>query len=322
MPIERVIIGSGYTGSRVLSALGAGRAIGFRRSADTATDPAVVAGHDLDGDLHGVGPQKLGEKLGVGPQKLDLDEVRPRKLSLPDRYSLLYTVPPGAAAADDARLERLMGMLQPLPERFVYLSTSGVYGDCGGRLVNESTPPNPQTSRAKRRLSAEQHLQAWTSSQGVSLVVLRVPGIYGPDRLGLEGIREARPVLIDRDANPGNRIHVDDLASCCVAALSVERPAGLYNVGDGDHRSSSWFTRTVARLAGLPPPPEVSRTEAEQSFSAMRLSFLGESRVLDNRKMLASLGVEPRYANAEDGIRASLAADRMLMRETLPGHRP
>lgn len=293
MPIERVIIGSGYTGSRVLTALGAGRAIGFRRSGETSTGGAVVA-------------------------RLDLDEVRPRKLPLPDKYSLLYTVPPRADDADDPRLERLLGMLQPLPERFVYLSTSGVYGDCDGRLVDESTASNPQTSRAKRRLAAEQYLQAWTKSNSVSLILLRVPGIYGPGRLGLEGIHEANSILIDREANPGNRIHVDDLAACCLAALSLERPAGLYNVGDGDHRSSSWFTRTVARLAGLPSPPEVSRKDAEQTFSAMRLSYLGESRRLDNRKMLGVLGVEPRYANAEDGIRASLAADGMLKRESLP----
>lgn len=287
--MEHVIIGSGYTGSRVLAALGAGRAIGFRRSGATAGDGAVVA-------------------------RLDLDEVRPRKLSLPDKYSLLYTVPPSANDADDPRLGRLLDMLQPLPERFVYLSTSGVYGDCEGRLVDESTAPNPQTSRATRRLAAEQQLQAWASSQSVSLIVLRVPGIYGPGRLGIEGIREAKPILLDSEANPGNRIHADDLVTCCLAALSLERPAGLYNVGDGDHRSSTWFTRTVARLAGLAPPPEVSRTEAEQTFSAMRLSFLGESRRLDNRKMLATLGVAPRYADAEDGIKASLVAESKLKR--------
>lgn len=296
MSIDCVIIGSGYTGSRVLAALGAGRAIGFRRSGDTSAGGADIA-------------------------RLDLDDVRPTELSLPDRYSLLYTVPPRVENGDDAddqRLARLLGLLHPLPQRFVYLSTSGVYGDCDGRLVDESTAPNPQTSRARRRLAAERHLQAWSASHGVSLIVLRVPGIYGPGRLGTEGIREAKPILIGSEANPGNRIHVDDLAACCLAALSLERPAGLYNVADGDHRSSSWFTRTVARLAGLPPPPEVSREEAEQSFSAMRMSFLGESRRLDNRKMLASLGVLPRYANAEDGIRASLAAEAVLKPETLP----
>ena len=296
MPIESVVVGSGYTGSRVLAALGAGRAIGFRRSGAASAD-------------------------GPRVERLDLDEVRPRELSLPDKYSLLYTVPPRADDAgnsEDPRLARLLGMLQPLPERFVYLSTSGVYGDCDGRLVDESTPPNPQTSRATRRLVAERQSQAWAADHGVSLIVLRVPGIYGPGRLGIEGKQEAKPILTDVAANPGNRIHVDDLATCCLAALLPERPAGIYNVGDGDHRSSTWFSRTVARLAGLPPPPEVSRKEAEQTFSAMRLSFLGESRRLDNRKMLATLGVELRYANAEDGIRASLVAEGTLQRETLP----
>lgn len=300
MSADCVIIGSGYTGSRVFAALGAGRAIGFRRSGGASASGNVIA-------------------------RLDLDDDRPTALSLPDRYSLLYTVPPRVKNGDDTddqRLARLLGLLHPLPQRFVYLSTSGVYGDCAGRLVDESTAPNPQTSRATRRLAAERQLQAWTASQGVSLIVLRVPGIYGPGRLGLEGIREAKPILVDSEANPGNRIHVDDLAACCLAALSLERPAGLYNVGDGDHRSSSWFTRTVARLAGLPPPPEVSRAEAERSFSAMRLSFLGESRRLDNRKMLASLGVEPRYTDAEDGIRVSLAAEAILKRQPSGDNRP
>jgi nucleoside-diphosphate-sugar epimerase len=213
-------------------------------------------------------------------------------------------------------------MLQPLPVRLVYLSTSGVYGDCGGRLVDESTPPDPRSPRAIRRLDAERQLQEWAESRDVSLVVLRVPGIYGPGRLPLDAIREGKPVVSEADSHPGNRIHVDDLASCCIAALSVDRPAGIYNVSDGDHRSSSWFTLAVARLAGLPAPPEVSRKVAVTTFSAMRLSFLAESRRLDNRKMLAVLGVEPRYANAQMGIRASLAADRMQERETLPNHRP
>ncbi len=115
------------------------------------------------------------------------------------------------------------------------------------------------------------------------------------------------PVLREEDATPGNRIHVDDLAACCVAALAPAIPAGLYNVGDNDHRSSTWFTGEVARQAGLPPPREISRAQAEREFSVQRMSFLRESRVVDTAKMRDVLGVTPRYANPEDGIRASLA---------------
>ncbi len=114
------------------------------------------------------------------------------------------------------------------------------------------------------------------------------------------------PVLDEESAHPGNRIHVDDLATCCIAALARHVPAGLYNVGDGDHRTSTWFTNEVARQLDLPPPPQISRHRAEQEFSTQRMSFLRESRIVDTSKMRDVLGVTPRYANPEEGIRASL----------------
>jgi len=117
------------------------------------------------------------------------------------------------------------------------------------------------------------------------------------------------PVLAEDSTNPGNRIHVDDLADCCVAALEPGVPAGIFNVGDGDHRSATWFTNEVARQAGLSRPPEISREAAAKEFSPMRLSFLSESRRVDTSKMRRVLGVTPRYANPEDGIRASLEAE-------------
>ncbi len=79
-------------------------------------------------------------------------------------------------------------------------------------------------------------------------------------------------------------------------------------MADGDHRSGTWFTNTVAEIAGLAPPPEISRADAETKFSETRLSFLDESRILDTSKMRNVLGFRPRYANAEDGIRASLVS--------------
>ena len=113
-------------------------------------------------------------------------------------------------------------------------------------------------------------------------------------------------MLDERDANPGNRIHVDDLVSCCIAAADLDTPAGIYNVGDGDTRSSTWFSCEVARQLGIEPGPRISRAEAAEQFSAMRMSFLSESRIVDTTRMREVLGVEPRYANAEDGIRDSL----------------
>ena len=236
----------------------------------------------------------------------DLDRPSTLPVELTNHYAVIYTVPPALGTETDDRLDHLLRQLSPLPGRFVYISTTGVYGDCGGAVVTEEHEPRPATDRGRRRLAAETLLRRWCDKHKVDLVILRVPGIYGPGRLGLEGIRERMPVLLEADANPGNRIHVSDLVSCCVAAVSAVIPAGIYNVGDGDFRTSTWFAHEVARQFDLPPAPEISRAQAEQQFSPMRLSFLSESRRIDTRKMKTILGVAPLYANAADGIRASL----------------
>lgn len=276
--MKRVVVGTGYTGGRVLAALG-GDACGYSRR---------------------------GAGSGTGVLTLDLDSSDPQAPGLPPGCALLYTVPPARDTEDDRRLQLLLSLLEPPPARFVYISTSGVYGDCDGRLVNEDATTHPATARARRRLAAERAAAGWCEARAVALVILRVPGIYGPGRLGLERIRSGEAVIAADEAPPGNRIHVDDLVACCLAALEPVCPPGVYNVGDGDHRSSSAFRRDVARLAGLPAPPEVPLAEAMATFSETRLSFLRESRRLDNRRMREVLGVEPRYADPEDGIRASL----------------
>ena len=158
---------------------------------------------------------------------------------------------------------------------------------------------------------AESLLEDWCTSRNVDRVILRVSGIYGPGRLGIDRLERGAPVLRDEDSGPGNRIHVDDLVECCVAALRKnDAPPGVYNVADGDHRSSAAFSGAVARLAGLPEPPEITRAQAERTFSEMRLSFLNESRRIDTTKMREVLGVVPRYADPGDGIRASLEEER------------
>lgn len=262
-----LVVGAGYTGKRII-AKHAG-SIALSRS----------TGFDLD-----------GENLQLPKQ-------------LPDLYQVIYTVPP-SLAAHDTRLDNCLQLLRPVPEKFIYLSTTGVYGDCRGALIDETTPLNPSTDRARRRVAAEAQLTQWAQDGNCELTILRVPGIYGPGRLGEARLREEQPVLQKTDANPGNRIHVDDLVRCCLAAL--EAPPGIYNVGDGDQRSSTWFATEVARQLGLPAPPGISRAVAAATFPTQRLSFLHESRRVDTRKMREQLGVIPTYADAADGIAASL----------------
>lgn len=278
-----LVTGTGYTGRRVLERLPADFVIGLSRSA-IETDRRLQA-FDLD-----------------SATALDLP------IELPSRYALVYTVPP-AGPAPDQRLRRFLSLLRPAPRRFVYISTTGVYGDCAGGTVSESTPPKPSNERAQRRVAAEKQLAEWAADNNCELVVLRAPGIYGPGRLGIERIEAGLPVICEEDANPANRIHVDDLASCCIAALSGDVPAGIYNVGDNDHRSSTWFTGEVARQLGLPSPPRISREQADLEFSPQRLSFMSDSRRVDTTRMREVLGVRPHYANPEDGIRSSLAEE-------------
>jgi nucleoside-diphosphate-sugar epimerase len=243
---------------------------------------------------------------GLTRHDYDLDSDAGFNVALPQQYDLIYTVPPSRDSVSDTRLERLLAHLDPPPRRFVYISTTGVYGDHGGALVNEDTPVDPGVDRSARRVAAEQALQAWATGSGCTAIILRVPGIYGPGRLGVERIREQMPIVREEDAGPGNRIHVDDLAACCAAALADDVPGGVYNVGDGDHRTSTWFTNEVARQCELPPPPAISMEQAEKEFSPMRLSFLRDRRTVDTTKMRDVLGVTPKYSNPEDGIRASV----------------
>lgn len=246
------------------------------------------------------------EVCGLARADYDLDTGGGLPVTLPAGYKVLYTVPPSREAPRDVRLERLLAALDPAPQRFVYISTTGVYGDHRGGIVDEQTPVNPGSGHAALRVAAENALTEWAARTGCNAVILRVPGIYGPGRLGIERIREQSPIVRDADVGPGNRIHVDDLAACCAAALEDSTPAGIYNVGDGDHRTSAAFTKEVARQLHLPPPPEISMAEAEQQFSPMRLSFLRDQRRVDTTKMRKILGVVPKYSNSEDGIAASL----------------
>lgn len=280
--MKYIVVGVGYTGRRVLSLLPAEHASGISRSASPNCDRTVVT--------------------------LDLDRRAAESISFPDHYTLLYTVAPDSDADEDPRLSRMLDLLAPAPARIVYMSSSGVYGDCSGRLIDENQPANPGNQRAQRRLHAEEKLQRWCSAENARLITLRVAGIYGPGRLGRKRILAGEPVIAESEAHPGNRIHVDDLARCCVAAMTTDAASGIYNISDGDHRSPGSFSQAVAELAGLRPPPQIALSEALATFSSTRLSFLRESRRLDNSKMLAELNPALRYASTEAGICASLGS--------------
>ena len=175
-----------------------------------------------------------------------------------------------------------------------------------GAVVDESTPVNPMTPRARRRVSAEDMTRIWCHERQIRRVVLRVPGIYGPGRLPLERLRAGEPLIRRSEAGFGNRIHVDDLVEACLAAATNREARGVYNVSDGNPCNVTDYLERVAELAGAPRPPQISLDEARLTLSPSRLSFLEESRRVSNRRMLQDLRVRLKYANFEDGVRASL----------------
>ena len=181
---------------------------------------------------------------------------------------MLHCAPPPPSGATDTRTANLLAALESrriLPTRFVYISTSGVYGDCGGaRGRRICAPVNPQSARARRRVDAETQLALWCSTHGVALVVLRAPGIYAADRLPLERLRAGTPVLRDADDVYTNHIHADDLAAICARALEDDAPAGIYNASDDSElKMGEWFD-LVADRAGLPRPPRIARARSRR----------------------------------------------------------
>jgi nucleoside-diphosphate-sugar epimerase len=189
-----------------------------------------------------------------------------------------------------------------LPEKLVLLSTTAVYGDCHGEWITETHPVNPQTARGRRRLHAEQAARAWSENTGVPVVILRVGGIYGPGRFPLARIEQGLPILTEAESPFTNRVHQDDLARICIAAAESGTAGEVYNVSDGQPSTMSRYFKDVAKAHGLPLPPEVSLEEAQQVMSAGMLSYLKESRRLDNCKLVEELDIVLQYPNLEAAL--------------------
>jgi len=244
---------------------------------------------------------------GIAALAMDLDEgSQEDALEVPSGlHGVVYLAPPPARGTEDLRLARFLERLGGArPEVLVYLSTTGVYGDTVGAPVDEQSPLAPREDRSRRRVDAERRVARWCEARGIRWVVFRVPAIYGPHRLPLDRLRLGEPVLRPEDSGPGNRIQVDDLVAACLAAL--DRPVGgVFNLTDGHPESMAAFTTRVARLAGLPAPPQVDWAEAQQVLSPGLLGFLRESRLVMSRRAL-ELGLCP--MDPEAGIRASLKA--------------
>ncbi|MGN2392982.1 NAD-dependent epimerase/dehydratase family protein [Pelomicrobium sp. G1] len=244
---------------------------------------------------------------GVAPLPGDLDRAASLARLGGVAHALVHLAPPPGQGARDTRTMHLLAALGKrgmLPQTLVYISTSGVYGDCGGALVPETRPVNPATARARRRVDAEERLRAFGRRHGVRVVILRVPGIYSGKRLPLERLRARTPALVPEEDSYSNHIHADDLAAAVAAALARGRPGRVYNVSDDSElRMGDYFDR-VADRRGLARPPRIRRGEAPGRIPETLLSFMNESRRLVNARMKRELRLKLRYPTVDQGLEA------------------
>jgi nucleoside-diphosphate-sugar epimerase len=221
---------------------------------------------------------------------------------------VVYLAPPPSEGWGDPRVVALLRALRKrsAPRQFVYGSTSGVYGDCGGAWVDEVRTVHATTPRAMRRVDAESRVRFFGRSSGVSAQILRIPGIYAPDREGgtpRERLHRGTPVLRAEDDVYTNHIHSDDLARACIAALWKGKPQRIYNVSDDTQLKMGDYFDLAADLYQLPRPPRVARDSAKQQLPVMLLSFMSESRRLVNQRMKQELGLALHYPTVLDGLR-------------------
>jgi nucleoside-diphosphate-sugar epimerase len=250
---------------------------------------------------------------GIVPLQGDLDAPASLARLAGLAHRVVHLAPPPGDAKDDRwRDLRTQGLLRALrrrsaPGALVYGSTSGVYGDCGGDLVREVRAVAPRTPRARRRVDAERQLRAFGRAAGVRISVLRIPGIYAPDREGgtpRERLLRGTPVLAAPDDVYTNHIHADDLARAVRAALWCGRPQRVYHASDDTVLKMGDYFDLAADLYGLPRPPRIPREAAREQLPVSVLSFMGESRRLDNTRLKKELRLKLRHPTVATGLRA------------------
>ena len=246
--------------------------------------------------------------MGARPIVADLDHpVSLRRIAgLAD--IVLHFAPPPEYGAGDARMRRFLAALslaKSLPQRLIYVSTSGVYGDCAGARIDETRPARPITPRARRRVDAERQLRRFGRQNKVRVSILRAPGIYAQDRLPLERLQKGVCALRAEDDVYTNHIHADDLAMLVCAALRYGQANRCYNATDDSEMKMAEYFDLVADRFSLPRVPRISRGEAQTQMSSLQLSFMSESRRLDNRRIKNELRAQLRYPRIEDGVDAA-----------------
>lgn len=247
------------------------------------------------------------QQRGIVPLLGNLDDAASLRRLAGVATHVVHLAPPPLQGSTDPRTRALIQalVLRSPPVAWVYGSTSGVYGDCGGAWIDETRRLNPVTERAQRRVDAERWLQAFGKRVGTRVSVLRIPGIYALDREGgtpKERLQRGTPVLQAADDVYTNHVHADDLARATVLSVWRGRALRVVHVSDDSDMLMGDYMDWAADLWQLPRPPRISRAQAQTALPAMTLSFMGESRRMDNQRLKTELRLKLRYPTVREGL--------------------
>ena len=277
---------------------------------------------------------KTAKPHGVQFLRGDLNNLRSLQKLTGLADTILHFAPPPGTGKCDAHTQHLLATLSGgqssahrrfhhdspqsalarpamLPRRIIYISTTGVYGNCNGEWINETRPVKPESARARRRVDAERRLQKWGRLHRVSITILRAPGIYAEDRLPLNRLQRQTPVLRSADDVFTNHIHAADLASAVITAMRQQWPKQyrVFNVADDSQLRMGDYFDQVADAFGVKRPPRISRLHADSVISLSRLSFMRESRRIDNARVKRELKLTLKYptlASVLSGLQPSI----------------
>ena len=253
------------------------------------------------------------KRLGARAVLADLDKPDTLKRLPHDWDVLVHAAPPQSYLTHDLRTRNLLAAAARRASHarcVVYLSTSGVYGDCGGARITESQPRKPHNVRAHRRVDAERVLTRAARRGAFRLISLRVPGIYAHDRLPLARLKAGTPALLPAEDVYTNHIHAADLATITLAAIKRMRQrlrpqVRIYHASDDSALKMGDYFDLVADAFKLSRPPRLPRMQLEATVSPMLRSFMGESRRLDNTRMKRELRVRLQFATVAEGVAAA-----------------
>jgi nucleoside-diphosphate-sugar epimerase len=261
------------------------------------TIPLLTAHYQVFALIRNPARAQTLRSMGVMPVLGDLDTRHSLHKLAGLADIVLHFAPPPNIGIHDTRTQNLLAALSRgcLPTQLIYISTSGVYGDCAGAWVRETTPINATNPRALRRVDAEQQVRAWARRNQVRASILRVPGIYAFDRLPVDRLRVGTPTIRCDEDSYSNHIHADDLARIAVATLRYGAANRVYQTTDDEQMKMGDYFDAVADACHLPRPPRLPRSEVRTLVSPMLWSFMNESRRLSNQRMKQELKIQLRY---------------------------